>query len=285
NDAVSRPFGIGASHPYELFLVGDQATYSYVELILQDGARIHFNRNSPGTQADGSTFVHTSTPTVFYQSVLTGHVVGGPSGTNHWDLKLKDGTLLQFSSRSQDDALLTLIQDRNGNRISIIRNPSNQGPASEYISSITTQNGRWVQFSYDSSYRVTQLRDNIGRTVNYAYDSSGRLSQVTDAGGGITQYTYDSAHRMLTIRNPRQIVYVTNQYAANGRVLQQTHADGGTYQFAYTVDANNNVTQTAVTDPRGNVRQVSFNPSGYPLTDTRALGKPEQETVSYNRQA
>src|SRR5262249_54019774 len=103
NDTGSRPFGIGASHSYEMFLIGDQANYSYVDLILPDGARIHFNRTSPGTYADGATFIHTSTPTIFYQSVLTGHVIVGPSGANFWDLKLKDGTLLKFTSRSQDD--------------------------------------------------------------------------------------------------------------------------------------------------------------------------------------
>ncbi len=71
---------------------------------------------------------------------------------------------------------------------------------------------------------------------------------------------------------------------ANNRITQQTQADGSTYQFTYTADSSGNVTQTNVTDPRGNVRQVTFNSSGYILTDTRAVGKPEQQIVTYTRQ-
>jgi YD repeat-containing protein len=67
--------------------------------------------------------------------------------------------------------------------------------------------------------------------------------------------------------------------AANRR-----QADKGTYQFAYTLDANGNVTDTNVTDPRGYVRKVTFNSDGYMVSDTRAVGKPEQQAVTYNRQ-
>src|SRR5207249_3871931 len=72
---------------------------------------------------------------------------------------------------------------------------------------------------------------------------------------------------------------------SNGRVITQTQADGTTYQFAYTVDVNNNVTQTDVTNPRGIVRRVAFNSQGYVATDTQALGRPEQQVTSYTRQA
>nr|WP_276208957.1 RHS repeat domain-containing protein [Burkholderia cenocepacia] len=56
---------------------------------------------------------------------------------------------------------------------------------------------------------------------------------------------------------------VTNQYDTHNRVAQQTLADGGIYQFAYTLDGSGNVTQTSITDPNGNVRQIAFNSSGY----------------------
>lgn len=79
--------------------------------------------------------------------------------------------------------------------------------------------------------------------------------------------------------------YLTNAYDANGRVITQTQADGTTYQYAYTVDANGTVTQTDVTDPRGIVERVTFNGQGYALTDTRALGRPEQQAMTYTRQA
>jgi RHS repeat-associated protein len=43
---------------------------------------------------------------------------------------------------------------------------------------------------------------------------------------------------MLTIRDARNIVYLTNQYDSAGRVIQQTEADGGTYLFSWTPTAN-----------------------------------------------
>ena len=41
NDSVSRTFGVGATHPYEIFLVGDTNPWTYVDLILPDGGRVH----------------------------------------------------------------------------------------------------------------------------------------------------------------------------------------------------------------------------------------------------
>ncbi len=46
NDTVSRAFGLGASHPYELFIRGQ--IYTTIELVLADGKDIHYARISPG---------------------------------------------------------------------------------------------------------------------------------------------------------------------------------------------------------------------------------------------
>ena len=89
---------------------------------------------------------------------------------------------------------------------------------------------------------------------------------------------------MLSITNPNKITYVQNQYDANNMVILQTHADGGTYQFSYVLDATGNVTQTTVTDPREYVRQLSFNSDGAVTSDTKAMGRSEQQVTTYNRQ-
>jgi YD repeat-containing protein len=62
------------------------------------------------------------------------------------------------------------------------------------------------------------------------------LSQVTDAAGRVTEYTYDGAPRMLTITDPRHIIFLTNEYDTSGRMIEQTQADSTTFQFAYTLD-------------------------------------------------
>jgi hypothetical protein len=55
NDSGSRAFGIGSSHSYELFLVGDTNPYTFMDLILPDGGRIHFVRTTRTATATRST--------------------------------------------------------------------------------------------------------------------------------------------------------------------------------------------------------------------------------------
>ncbi len=269
-DTVSRPFGLGASHPYEIFLVGDFNTYAFIDLIMPDGGRVRYNRLFPGTNFDTS-FEHTASPGAFHKSILSWNGGG-------WNLTLKNGTVYTFPDSDgiigPRFAALTGMRDRNGNQITLTRSNGN-------LTKITSPNGRWIEFTYDTSNRITQARDCIGRMVNYTYDSRGRLATVTDARGGLTQYTYDTSDRMTKVTDPRNIIYLTNTYDTNGRVTKQTQADGTTYLFAYTIGTNGRVSQADVTDPRGNVRRVIFNTSGYMVSDTFPLGKPEQQTLAY----
>jgi RHS repeat-associated protein len=264
-DPEVRPFGIGATHPYDLWM-GNQQDFQQVDLILPDGGRIHYTRINPGTGIDG-IFEHTATRSRFYRSriQLAGSV---------WELTLKDGTVFVFGL----EAPLQSIRDRFGNTITIART----GGAWGNIARITTQHGRYLDFAYDASDRIIAATDHSGRQVTYQYDASGRLWKVTDAAGGVTEYGYDAAHRMTTIKDPRGIVYLTNAYDAAGRVIRQTQADGGEYEFAYTVNGSGVVTQTDVTNPRGMVRRVVFDPIlRYPTSDTRGWGTSDAQTTTY----
>ena len=271
-DTRSRPFGIGATHPYELLLIGDSVQWAWVELVLPDGARIHYDRISPGNTDDGGVFEHTATPTAYYKSRVTRSLA--PLG---WHLTLRDGTVLFF----KDAKPLQWIRDRHGNTITLTRGVLGTGN----LLRIDSSSGRWIEFTYDSSNRITQAKDNLGRVVTYTYDATGRLFRVTDPAGGVTEYTYDASHRLLTIKDARGIVYLTNEYDVVGRVIRQTQADATTYQFAYTLDGSGKVIQTDVTNPRGHVRRVTFNSSGYTLTDTQATGQPVQQTTTFLREA
>ena len=83
---------------------------------------------------------------------------------------------------------------------------------------------------------------------------------------------------MLTLTDARGITFLTNEYDAAGRVSRQTQADGGVWTFAYTVIAGT-VTQSVVTDPRGNPTTHRFNGQGYLLSQTDALG----QTTTFTR--
>jgi len=78
NDAVARggEYGVGQSHFYQMMLAGDYTTFTFADLVLANGARIHYRRTSPGTDQVAAVMEHTGTvgapvtPTGFYASVL-----------------------------------------------------------------------------------------------------------------------------------------------------------------------------------------------------------------------
>ena len=275
-DTASRAFGIGTNHLYDIFTVGDTFPYTFQDLILPDGGRVHFQRTSPGTGFSDAVYEHKSSPTEFQGAVIT--YVGG-----RWRLSMKNGVEMYFADcegcTSARAAALLVYKDRWGNQLTLDRD-SNRN-----VTRVTSPDGRTIDFTYDTSNRITQARDNLGRIVTYQYDASGRLWKVTNPEGGIEEYGYDASNRMTTVKKPTGAVMVTNVYDANGRVTRQTLADGGVYQFAYTLDGSGRVTRTDITDPRGNVRRLTFNAGGFVISETLAQGKPEQQTTTFERDA
>jgi RHS repeat-associated protein len=277
-DTVPRQLGV-SNFFYQMYLVGDWTTFTYADLILADASRIHYTRISPGTGQTDAVMEHTTTPTAFYKSQLTWNTVRGG-----WDITLTNGTVYEFpgSGKSIGPALVG-IRDRVGNRLTV-----NRDWVTGRMTRIISPNGRWVDVTYDPTLgNISQIRDNLGRTVTYANNGYNRIVSVTDPAGGVTQYTYASSatSQMLTLKDARGIVYLTNQYNSNNRVTLQTQADGTTFQFAYTLDQNGKVTQTDITDPRGFVRRLTFNSNGYVLSDTRALGTAIAQPTTYVRDA
>jgi RHS repeat-associated protein len=276
-DTNSRVFGLATNFTYGMFLWSAHQ-YTEADLIMPDGARVHYVRTSPGTGFPDAIFESTSTPGPYYKSTIVWNGAG-------WDLKLKDGTVFVFG----ENAPLQSIRDRYGNQITITRTNGRTGN----ITQVSSSDGRWIKLTYDTSNRIVQAQDNIGRAVGYHYDASGRLDQVTDADSGITRYGWGSCaipgtatcNQMNTITDPRGNVVLTNAYDGNGRIQTQTLGDGTSkYTFAYTLTGGV-VTQTDITDPRGFIRRLGFNADGYTSSEILAVGKTEQQSFTYGRQA
>ena len=270
-DSGQRPFGLGSTHPYAMFLWSANQ-YQEADLVLPDGDRIHYARISSGTGFTDAVFENTTSPTEFYKSTIVWNGQG-------WNLTRKDGMVYVFG----ENAPLQSFRDRFGNTVTLTWSSTTSfGQGIGNITKVTSPNGRWIAFTYDGSNRITQAKDNIGRTVGYQYDGSGRVWKVTDARGGVTEYTYDIAHRLLTIKDPRNITYLTNEYDVNGRVDRQTQADSGVYDYTYTLSGSQ-VTQTDVTNPRGYVRRLTFNSDRFMTSETRALGQSVEQVTTYTR--
>jgi RHS repeat-associated protein len=263
-DLNKRSFGVGMSHPYDIFLWSAHQ-YQEVDVILPSGSRVHYVRINPGTTYGGSIY-ESSAPGQWAKSQIA-ETGGG------WTLTFRDGRKWHFPYFQP----LDWMSDANGNITTIARRDGNEGP----VSRITSPNGRTIQFTADSSDRITSAQDNTGRTFTYTYDTSGQLATVTDPAGGQRIYAWDSSHRLVSVRDPNGNLVVQNTYDANSRVTAQVEADGSQFQYAYFTDVNGKVVKTELTDRRGNVRRVEFDGNGYVVKNTFPVGQPEEQVTSF----
>jgi len=272
NDTTSRAFGIGSNLSYSMFLDNETGSTfpSQVNLILSDGGRVTYVLQS-GTSLGTGVWTHTATPSIYYGSVLAAYNNSSGEG---FTITLRDKTVLKFASDPPNE--LVGITDRFGNALTF-------QVSGTQVRRVTSPNGRFVVFDYDSLSRIIRATDSIGRVVNYNYDSAGRLQSETDPLGKSESYTYDTSHRMLTVTDRRGHLVTTNVYGTDdGRVTQQTLADGAVWKFGYTQDSSGN-SLTTITDPNGSIRKETFNSDGYLINMVSAFGAPEQQTTTLSR--
>src|SRR5260221_2636775 len=151
-------FGIGMQFLYDYALNnGNPVGAQSISLITPDGNQFLFSR-----QPDGS-LTNTSIPFLL-GAVLT---ING-DGTSQ--LRWQDGTVYRFTTDFGPSRLVS-ITDRNGNQVSLTRNPS----AKAQITAITDPVGRRLDLTWDASNRITSVTDPIGRIVTYTYNAAGSL--------------------------------------------------------------------------------------------------------------
>jgi RHS repeat-associated protein len=279
NDNVVHAFGVGNDLSYNMRLVSPPSSASSdeeVDVILADGSRVQYFLNLAScADTRNDCYLNSNSPTVFNGSVMW---------VDPKTIFLKDGTVLQFATSAPYQ--LSSIKDRYGNVVTITTSVVNAEVATAPpVTQVTSPNGRYIQFFYDSYNRITNAVDNAGRTTSYTYNAQNQLISATDADGNTESYTYDpTTNNMSVITDKRGNKATQNTYDANGRVSQQQLADGSIWKFSYVLNSVGNVTQTTVTDPRGYVRQHTFSAYGYPTQTILALGQPEQQTytITYN---
>ena len=276
NDNQVRAFGVGTDLSYgmRLFSPASSATSDQeIDIVQADGSRIQYFLGSGAADGRNDVYYAANSPTGF-----AGSKMWGDSNL----VFLKDGTQLQFSQSAPYQ--LSTITDRHGNVVTITTavNPNSvETQTAPPVTQVTSPNGRYIQFFYDSFNRVVSAVDSAGRSTSYAYDSQSHLISATDAGGHTEQYSYDpTTNNMSVVKDKRGNTATQNSYDANGRVSQQKLADGSIWKFSYVLNAAGSVTQTTVTDPRNYQSQHTFNAYGYPTQTTLAMGQPEQQTIT-----
>lgn len=282
---------------YEAFLYNPDITATsqqYVDLYLMmpGERRVHFHRTSLGTDLDNAVLEATAdAPAPWRGSVIrweTGWRMTRPDGTRFGFGPIFRGRVDRFGNR-----VITLGQ---GGSAPDPTNPSSLqwNPISQIVS---YPSGTWINLTYNASRRVSQMSDDLGRKLTYTYDASGRLLTVADPNqSGLptpktTTYTWQTktgcVDRVITsIRDPRDITFLTNTYNANCRVTDQVVPatnPNQKFHFDYVTDAQGKVTRTDITDPNENVTRVNFDADGYASSQTDALGTAKERTYTYER--
>ncbi|MFA5144009.1 MAG: RHS repeat-associated core domain-containing protein [Candidatus Omnitrophota bacterium] len=235
-DIYEGPFGIGWSHNYNIFLLPtSDGNEVYVIRRNADGSKDKFLRNPDGSYA---------APAGCYDT-LTKDMSG-------YTIRDKHGSRQAFSL----DGKLMYVSDRNSNRIYF-----EYDPATGVLKKAADSLGRCFEFTYNSSHKVTSIKDHTGRVNSYGYDGAGNMTTHTGPGtdgypaGLTTGYSYDSQHRIESITDPKGQTYLSIVYNDDGRVWRLTYG-AGVYVFAYQANL------TILTDPRGNVVEYVLNPDG-----------------------
>jgi YD repeat-containing protein len=281
-DHFSRAFGVGTSHPYDMFIAGDGANFTYVELVMADGAPIRFERISPGNGYVDGVFEHTSTPTAFYGARINWNGGG-------WTVMLKDGShykLLGCSPKTLRPGQCGVIEYGNeeGEVLRINRDPKGN------ITRIVSPHEKWIAFTYDEYDRVTGAAASTGASLNYEYDAKGRLAKVqpveeTQPGVASLRYEYDDDDRMTVIFDHGQVIH--NSYRQDYCVYQLWQFEGtiAQFRFNYVFDQQGRHIATQVRTSDNSLRRVTFNPNGYVLSDARHVGTANEATVVFDRDA
>lgn len=256
-DDRSRSFGKGSTDSYELFLVGDNGPFTYVELIMPDGTRAYYRRVSPGVGYASAVYLHTASQGLFYGSTISWNGDG-------WDLRIADGTVLRFPASDRGSLpgqgglvsitdpqgkVLRIKRDRWGNKLRI-----------------TSPGGGTLLFKHDRFNRITEARDNEGHIATYSYDSTGHLGIVKDIAGGVTRYSYNAAGEMLTITDPKGQVWMKNTYDDRHRVIAQDVLTGHkSRRYVYSTDKEGHTTATDVIFANGLHEHHVFDSRGYEI--------------------
>ena len=168
--------------------------------------------------------------TSFFFQPSSGNFVGGggynnmyippqpPTGTII--LNFQNGEQRQFSLGT---GMLSAIVDRNGNTTRLTYDSSGR------LTTVTDPASRHLYFNYPngSSNLVTSVTSDFGVTLSYSYDANNRLTQVTkpDLTTTIT-YTYNTQSQITQVTDSNGKILESHTYDSNGRGLTSSQANG-----------------------------------------------------------
>ena len=272
-DAVSRQFGLDATHPGEWWIYGDgDRRIPWGDLILATGGRIHFTRISPGDTQTGAVLRHDSTPTEFNGALLswTGSL---------WEMQFRDGSVASFLDCQKDQEVCSLVErrDPDDHRIAYVRDQSGLLLKME-------SEGQSIAFDYDDRKRIVRAYDTSQREVSYAYDDRGRLVRATGSDGIVRTYEYNDRNNLVRVREPGRIVQ--NWFDDAGRWMKQVVKDSEQDDDPYMATARYVVEGASIIeadfDEGDGLTVYRYNTRHYEVSETLDADGPAPIVFAYN---
>lgn len=280
-DHKVRAFGLGSMTSYDMWIIGDADTWTWVAVVMADGSQERFERSNPGRTMADAIFVDSQTPTVFHDAQITW-------AGDHWLLKLVNGTEYSLQACNQ--------QSRPGQcAVTEIRNASNDvlridRDTRGNITKITSPHGHVVRVLTDADGKIIHVGDDLGHWLVYSYDSLGELIKAMNWRGEVQRFSYDGAMNLSDVHEtgpaqgskPAYDFSLHNDYDLLGRTTHQALSDGHFYDFSYVSGEHARNLSATVTDnfgttttkfERGRASEVAFK------------GKPMGWTIDFVREA
>jgi YD repeat-containing protein len=248
-DSNAQAFGLGASQPYDACPVGSRFPYTFIDLELEDGESVHFERISKGTGYTDAVYEHRATSSKEFFGARIGWNGDG------WDLSLPGGGTFLFPeayfAKTIAQGAIAEIRNASGQRIKVNRNHNGN------IRDVISSSGHRIDLSYDDSGRIVEAHDDLGSNRKYSYDSDGHLVLASDANSILYQFIYiRSLMARILDASGNGILRISYN---SGRVAEVDLAGGNVYRFKYDIDSRNHVVRSVVIGPDGSSKEFGFN--------------------------
>lgn len=212
-------------------------------------------------------------------------------GANYRVEDVSSGTSWIFPREAEGDVRpLAEIRDRNGNRITVVRDErglpvrlqgagygigvrTSETPAGPRVSGLSLDPGdgesiELVTYAYDEAGRLVSITDSSGVPYVYEWDEQNRICGWLDRNGHEYHYAYDDESRVVRAWGTGG--YLTSEIAYDRTNRVTTVTDGSGATAAYHYDRYQQVVK--VVDPLGGEELIERDRYGRMLSSTDALG-------------
>jgi YD repeat-containing protein len=263
-DDRSRSFGIGGTDSFEILLGGQMGTA--VDLIMEDGARVHFTQKSPTPGQSGDVYAAGWGGEGRFRNAVA--IYNGS-----WQVKTTDGWTYLFPytphALPQNVTVLTGFIDPEGHKYEMERDSFGS------LISVRSPSGNWLHFENDAKHRIHKISSSRGREMQYDYEDRGSLVRATASDGQVDSYTYDDKGQMLAAGHGSSSSVLTNEYFIDGYIKSQTMEDGKKFEYFYVRRERNLIYETIITDPNGLETYVQYVRGG----NLRSLPSPAHKGI------